>query len=197
MFADRTSCAKMQANQLRLYFSSFACCLLQALRRPCHRARAPRSRWRRTGRARAHPPVPGWHDPRALLTGGLAGTPRSARTPTARTSDAIPRRIRAKLPTPPARRAVAGGHRRPQASTVHGAGGVVASDPARTERRWPAHRAHQLGAETAPGVPPIAWRSASTSPPAPTAAADCAGSPGAAFGGPPSGGRLRTSRTPG
>ena len=33
LFADRTSCAKMQANPLRLYCSSFAYCLLQALRR--------------------------------------------------------------------------------------------------------------------------------------------------------------------
>ena len=33
LFADRTSCESMQANQLRLYFSSFAYCLLQALRR--------------------------------------------------------------------------------------------------------------------------------------------------------------------
>ena len=33
LFADRTSTATMRANQLRLYFSSFAYCLLQALRR--------------------------------------------------------------------------------------------------------------------------------------------------------------------
>ena len=33
LFADRTSSATMRANQLRLYFSSFAYCLLQALRR--------------------------------------------------------------------------------------------------------------------------------------------------------------------
>jgi Transposase DDE domain group 1 len=33
LFADRTSTATMQANQLRLYFSSFACILMQALRR--------------------------------------------------------------------------------------------------------------------------------------------------------------------
>jgi hypothetical protein len=33
LFADRTSAATMRANQLRLYFSSFAYCLLQALRR--------------------------------------------------------------------------------------------------------------------------------------------------------------------
>jgi hypothetical protein len=31
--ADRTSCTAMAANQLRLYFSSFACVLLQSLRR--------------------------------------------------------------------------------------------------------------------------------------------------------------------
>ena len=33
LFADRTSAATMWANQLRLYFSSLAYCLLQALRR--------------------------------------------------------------------------------------------------------------------------------------------------------------------
>ncbi|MCB1739996.1 MAG: transposase, partial [Gammaproteobacteria bacterium] len=33
LFADRTSAATMRANQLRLYFSSLAYCLLQALRR--------------------------------------------------------------------------------------------------------------------------------------------------------------------
>jgi hypothetical protein len=33
LFADRTSAATLRANQLRLYFSSFAYCLLQALRR--------------------------------------------------------------------------------------------------------------------------------------------------------------------
>jgi len=33
LFADRTSCTAMPANQLRLYFSSFAYVLLQALRR--------------------------------------------------------------------------------------------------------------------------------------------------------------------
>ena len=33
LFADRTSTATLRANQLRLYFSSFAYCLLQALRR--------------------------------------------------------------------------------------------------------------------------------------------------------------------
>ncbi len=33
LFADRTSCSAMKANQLRLYFSSFAYCLLQAMRR--------------------------------------------------------------------------------------------------------------------------------------------------------------------
>lgn len=33
LFADRTSCAAMASNQLRLYFSSFAYCLMQALRR--------------------------------------------------------------------------------------------------------------------------------------------------------------------
>jgi hypothetical protein len=33
LFADRTSTAKMRANQLRLYFSSIAYCLLEALRR--------------------------------------------------------------------------------------------------------------------------------------------------------------------
>jgi len=33
LFADRTSTGTMRANQLRLYFSSFAYCLLQALRR--------------------------------------------------------------------------------------------------------------------------------------------------------------------
>ncbi len=32
-FADRTSCHEMHANQLRLYFSSFAYVLMQALRR--------------------------------------------------------------------------------------------------------------------------------------------------------------------
>jgi Transposase DDE domain group 1 len=33
LFADRTSTAKMRSNQLRLYFSSIAYCLLEALRR--------------------------------------------------------------------------------------------------------------------------------------------------------------------
>lgn len=33
LFADRTSAATMRANQLRLYFSSLAYCLLHALRR--------------------------------------------------------------------------------------------------------------------------------------------------------------------
>ena len=33
LFADRTSCSQMRANQLRLYFSSFAYVLMQALRR--------------------------------------------------------------------------------------------------------------------------------------------------------------------
>ena len=33
LFADRTSTATMRANQLRLYFSSLAYCLLQTLRR--------------------------------------------------------------------------------------------------------------------------------------------------------------------
>jgi hypothetical protein len=33
LFADRTSCASMRSNQLRLYFASFAYCLVQALRR--------------------------------------------------------------------------------------------------------------------------------------------------------------------
>lgn len=33
LFADRTSAATLRANQLRLYFSAFAYCLLQALRR--------------------------------------------------------------------------------------------------------------------------------------------------------------------
>lgn len=33
LFADRTSCTAMRANQLRLYFSSFAYCLMQAMRR--------------------------------------------------------------------------------------------------------------------------------------------------------------------
>ena len=32
LFADRTSCSKMRANQFRLYFSSFAYVLMQALR---------------------------------------------------------------------------------------------------------------------------------------------------------------------
>jgi hypothetical protein len=32
LFADRTSTAKMRANQVRLYFSSIAYCLMQALR---------------------------------------------------------------------------------------------------------------------------------------------------------------------
>ena len=33
LFADRTSAATMRANQLRLYFSSLACVLVDALRR--------------------------------------------------------------------------------------------------------------------------------------------------------------------
>ena len=33
LFADRTSCQSLRANQLRLYFSSFAYVLLAALRR--------------------------------------------------------------------------------------------------------------------------------------------------------------------
>jgi hypothetical protein len=33
LFADRTSCHQMQANQLRLYFSSIAYILMHALRR--------------------------------------------------------------------------------------------------------------------------------------------------------------------
>jgi hypothetical protein len=33
LFADRTSCTSMKANQLRLYFASFAYCLMQGLRR--------------------------------------------------------------------------------------------------------------------------------------------------------------------
>ena len=33
LFADRTSTSALRSNQLRLYFSSFAYCLLQALRR--------------------------------------------------------------------------------------------------------------------------------------------------------------------
>jgi hypothetical protein len=33
LFADRTSTSLLRSNQLRLYFSSFAYCLLQALRR--------------------------------------------------------------------------------------------------------------------------------------------------------------------
>ena len=33
LLADRTSTATMAANQLRLWFSSFACVLLEALRR--------------------------------------------------------------------------------------------------------------------------------------------------------------------
>jgi len=33
LFADRTSTALLRSNQLRLYFSSIAYCLLQALRR--------------------------------------------------------------------------------------------------------------------------------------------------------------------
>ena len=33
LFADRTSCSQMRANQLQLYFSSFAYVLMQALRR--------------------------------------------------------------------------------------------------------------------------------------------------------------------
>ena len=33
LFADRTSTHKMHANQLRLYFASFAYVLMQALRR--------------------------------------------------------------------------------------------------------------------------------------------------------------------
>ena len=33
LFTDRTSCSQMRANQLRLYFSSFAYVLMRALRR--------------------------------------------------------------------------------------------------------------------------------------------------------------------
>ena len=33
MFADRTSCTPIKANQLRLYFASFGYCLMQAMRR--------------------------------------------------------------------------------------------------------------------------------------------------------------------
>jgi len=33
LFADRTSTSQMRSNQLRLYLSSFAYCLMQALRR--------------------------------------------------------------------------------------------------------------------------------------------------------------------
>ncbi len=168
-------------------------------RSPCHRPETSHRRFCRTRRARTHPPLPRWHNPHAVpprrLARGLAGAPRRARAPSARAPHPLSRRVRAQLPTPPTCRPVAPRRCRPHAPTGQGARGVLATKPAHTERRRPAPRAHDLDREPCNGQLLGVFEIDITTCP------DCGGPlrwiagdrlRGTAFGGPPSGGRLRT-----
>ena len=110
----------------------------QQARAPCpfgrtssHRPRAPRGRSRRSGRARAHPPLPRWHHSHGVLAGGLDGTTGRPRAQTACASHPIPLAgmggVRAQLSTAPPCGPVTPRRCRTQAPPGQGARGRVAT----------------------------------------------------------------------